>query len=61
MPSQSMEFKVELVNRHSSVPYFAGPGGVTSTDGYTTTPATNFVPDLVKQETRIVFAALFRI
>ncbi len=62
MPSQSLEFKVELVNRHSSVPYFNGPGGVTSPDGYTTTaiPA-GWTPDLVKQETRIIFAVLFRI
>jgi len=62
MPSQSLEFKVELVHRHSSVPYFAGPGGVTSPDGYTTTaiPA-GWTPNLVNQETRIIFAVLFRI
>jgi len=62
MPSQSLEFKMEIVHRESSVPYFAGPGGVTSPDGYTNTalPA-NWKPDLVKQETRIVFAMLFRI
>jgi hypothetical protein len=43
------------------VNYFAGHGGVTSPDGYitTTTPA-GWQPDLVKADTRIIFAALTR-
>lgn len=62
MPNQSITFRVEYVYRHSSVPYFAGHGGVTSPTGYTTTPLpTNWRPDLVKSESRLIFAVLFRI
>ncbi len=62
MPNQSITFRVEFVSRHSSVPYFAGPGGVTSPSGYTTTvlPA-DWRPDLVKKENRVILAVLFRI
>lgn len=62
MPNQSITFRVEFVSRHSSVPYFAGPGGVTSPSGYTTTvlPA-DWRPDLVKKEKRVILAVLFRI
>ena len=59
---KSITFRVELVHRESSVPYFAGSGGVTSPTGYTTTPLpSDWKPDLVKMENRIVFAILFRI
>ncbi|MCF6132294.1 outer membrane beta-barrel protein [Flavobacterium wongokense] len=62
MPNQSITFRVEFVHRESSVPYFAGSGGVTSPSGYTTTPLpSDWKPDLVKMENRIVFAILFRI
>ena len=62
MPNQSITFRVELVHRESSVPYFAGSGGVTSPTGYTTTPLpADWKPDLVKMENRIIFAVLFRI
>jgi hypothetical protein len=62
MPNQSLTFRVEYVHRQSSVPYFAGSGGVTSPTGYTTTaiPA-NWQPDLVKSEDRIILALLFRL
>ena len=62
MPNQSVTFRIEYVYRHSSVPYFAGRGGVTSPSGYTTTalPA-DWRPDLVKSESRIIAAILFRI
>jgi hypothetical protein len=33
MPNQSITFRLEFVYRNSSVPYFAGQGGVTSADG----------------------------
>ena len=36
--NQSFTFRVEFVHRESSVPYFAGKGGVTSQTGYSTTP-----------------------
>lgn len=62
MPNQSITFRVEFVHRHSSVPYFAGPGGVTSQTGYTTTPLDpDWRPDLVKTENRIIAAVLFRL
>ncbi len=62
MPNQSFLFRVEYVHRHASVPYFAGPGGVTSPDGYTTTPLPpDWRPDLVQSEDRIIFALLFRL
>jgi hypothetical protein len=63
MPNQSVEFRLEYVHRESSVPYFAGHGGVTSPTGYTITPipSAGWAPDLVKSENRIIFAMLFRI
>ena len=62
MPNQSLLFRAEYVHRHSSVPYFAGAGGVTSPSGYTTTPLPpDWRPDLVTSEDRIIFALLFRL
>jgi len=62
MPNQSITYRIEFVNRHSSVPYFAGKGGVTSQTGYSTTVLDpNWRPDLVKSESRIIVAMLFRI
>jgi hypothetical protein len=62
MPNQSFTFRIEIVHRQSDVPYFAGHGGVTSQTGYTTTPvASDWRPDLVKSENRIIFALLFRL
>lgn len=62
MPNQSTTFRLEFVTRHANVPYFAGRGGVTSPDGYATTPLPpNWRPDLVKSENRLVLALLFRL
>lgn len=62
MPNQSITFRVEFVHRASSVPYFAGAGGVTSQTGYTTSVLDpNWRPDLVKSENRIILALLFRL
>ena len=62
LPNQSIEFKLELVHRQASVGYFAGPGGVTSPSGYTTTPIpAGWLPDLVTSENRIIIAILFRL
>lgn len=62
MPNQSITFRLEFVHREANVPYFAGAGGVTSPNGYSTgvLPA-DWRPDLVKQESRIIFAMLFRL
>ena len=62
MPNQSIEFKLEVLHRQANVPYFAGPGGVTSPSGYTTTSLPpGWTPDLVRSENRIIVAILFRI
>jgi hypothetical protein len=62
MPNQHICFRLEYVHRESSVPYFAGHGGVTSPSGYTTTGLpTDWKPDLVRSEDRIIFAVLFRL
>jgi hypothetical protein len=62
MPSQYMTFRLEYIHRWASVPYFAGPGGVTSPDGYSTTAITpGWQPDLVNAEDRISLAILFRL
>lgn len=62
MPNQSLTLRLEFVNRHSSVPYFAGRGGVTSQTGLSSSALDpNWRPDLVKSETRLILALLFRI
>ncbi len=62
MPNKMLEFRLEYVHREASVPYFAGPGGVTSPTGYQwTTLPPEWRPDLVKSEDRIIFAVLFRL
>jgi hypothetical protein len=61
MPNHCITFRVEFVHRESSVPYFAGAGGVNSQTGYSTsTLDPNWRPDLVKSESRIILAILFR-
>ncbi len=62
MPTQNITFRAEFVYRESNVPYFAGKGGVTSQTGYTTSVLDpNWKPDLVKSESRIILAMLFRL
>lgn len=62
MPNQSITFRLEFVQRHSSVPYFSGRGGVTSQSGLTTTPLSpDWRPELVRMEKRLIFAVLFRL
>jgi hypothetical protein len=72
MPTESLTWRLELVHREASVPYFAGRGGVTGPDGCKSgglsnpdgtifTPPSNWTPDLTNQETRIILALIFRI
>ena len=62
LPNPNIEFRLEAVHREASVPYFAGHGGVTSPTGYTyTSLPSGWAPDLVKTETRLIFAVLFRL
>ena len=61
MPDDHQTWRLEFVHREASVPYFAGHGGVTSPDGYTTTALpTGWTPDLVKSESRIIGSLLVR-
>jgi hypothetical protein len=61
-PNSHIAFRTEYVHRESSVPYFAGHGGVTSPTGYQTTSLLpGWTPDLVKLENRVIFAVLFRL
>lgn len=61
LPNQSFTFRIEFVHREANVPYFSGSGGVTSPTGYTWTPLPpDWRPDLVKVESRIIFAVLAR-
>jgi hypothetical protein len=62
MPNQSITFRIEYVHREANVNYFAGQGGVTSQTGYSSSPLDpNWRPDLVKSESRIITAILFRL
>lgn len=62
MPNQSITYRVEFVYRNANVPYFAGKGGVTSSSGYSNlSNQSTWRPDLVKTESRIIFAVLFRL
>jgi hypothetical protein len=62
LPNQHIAFRLEFVHRQSSVPYFAGKGGVTSPNGYSTSTLTpDWRPDLVKFEDRVIMALLFRL
>jgi hypothetical protein len=61
MPSEQITYDLEFNHRQSADPYFAGHGGVTSPDGFTTTTTpTGWRPDLVKSDTRIIAALLVR-
>jgi hypothetical protein len=64
MPSQFATFRWEYNHRAASVPYFAGPGGVTPPGG-NTGPAGSlvpgFIPDLRKRERRITLAILVKL
>jgi len=64
MPDQFTTFRLELDHRESSVPYFAGPGGVTPSGGNTGTPGSpvrGFTPDLRRVETRLNLALLIKL
>ncbi|MCL2448252.1 MAG: porin [Polyangiaceae bacterium] len=61
MPNEQITYDLEFNHRQASVPYFAGHGGVTSPDGYITTPTpAGWRPDLVKGDTRLIAALLVR-
>lgn len=59
MPNDFITFRFEFAHRNAGIPYFAGKGGTTSSDGFQGT-AGNFTPDLRKSESRIILATHFR-
>lgn len=64
MPDQYTTFRAEVIHRHTSVPYFAGPGGVTPPGGNTGAPGSvvpGFFPDLRKNETRLNLGLLVKL
>jgi hypothetical protein len=62
MPNDYVTFRFEYGYRGSNVPYFAGPGGTTSPDGWSNTPIpAGWQPDLRKSEHRLLFAMNFRL
>jgi hypothetical protein len=64
MPDQFVTFRVEFDHRHASVPYFAGPGGVTPPNGNTGAPGSqvaDWTPDLRQAENRINCAILVKL
>ncbi|MFI5231633.1 MAG: outer membrane beta-barrel protein [Gemmatimonadales bacterium] len=65
MPSQFCTLRLEYNYRAASVPYFAGPGGVTPPSGNTGTPQmlvpNNWQPDLRKAENRMTLAMLVKL
>lgn len=61
MPNEFVTFRFEYGHRKANVPYFAGPGGTTSPDGWTDTDPAGWRPDLVKNENRATVAVSFRL
>ena len=64
MPDQWTTFRFEYNYRAASVPYFAGPGGVTplgGNQGAAGSTVQGFTPDLRKNESRMTFALLIKL
>lgn len=63
MPDDLVTFRAEANLRRASVPYFAGPGGVTPPGGNTGVPGSlveGWTPDLRKSEQRVTLAMLVK-
>jgi hypothetical protein len=56
MPNDYLTLRAEFINRNASIPYFAGPGGVTSPSGYQQPIPAGWSPDLKEYENRLIFA-----
>ena len=74
MPSQWVTWRAEFTQRGSSVPYFAGAGGITPNqngagvypglyvnEGAPGSFVQGFTPDLVKQERRFIFSLMVKL
>jgi hypothetical protein len=62
MPSQHVTWGLEVVHREASDPYFSGPGGLTSPNGWASPigDPSGFTGDLVTAETRVICALMVR-
>ncbi|MBL7939353.1 MAG: outer membrane beta-barrel protein [Flavobacteriales bacterium] len=62
MPNDHITVGLEYVTRHTDTPYFSGPGGVTSTNGWNAPigDPNGYVADLVKDEDRVILSLIFR-
>ena len=60
MPTDFFSVRVEVNWRHSTVPFFSGPEGVTSSSGFIPTNA-SFVRSTRRDQTLLVVAANFRL
>jgi hypothetical protein len=61
MPSDNITFLLEVIHRVSDTPYFAGPNGVSYTDGSNSNSSLGVNPDLTTSETRIDAAMMVRL
>lgn len=61
MPTQHFTIRLEYGYRSANAPYFAGPGGTTSPDGWVGTPTGAWQPSLTSDEHRLTAAACFRL
>lgn len=64
MPTRYSTFRFEFNHRAASVPYFSGAGGVTPPGGNQGAPGSavpGWAPDLVKSESRLTLALMFRL
>jgi len=62
MPNEYTTIGLEFVHRWASAPYFSGPGGVTSPNGWNI-PIGNpvgYAADLRQDENRIILSSIFR-
>tara|TARA_B110001454_G_scaffold16145_1_gene14530 strand:- start:27632 stop:28930 length:1299 start_codon:yes stop_codon:yes gene_type:complete len=63
MPTRNLTFRLEYTRRWASVPYFAGPNGMTppgGNQGSLGSAVTNWNPDLVQTEDRLTAAMMVR-
>lgn len=62
MPNEHLTIGLEYVTRHTDTPYFSGPGGVTSPNGWNAPigDPSGYTADLVKDEDRVILSMIFR-
>lgn len=61
MPRDYFGVRAEVMGRYASEPFFAGPGGTTSPDGFRDTATDTFMPDVRRGQLLLTVAANFRL